>query len=119
MAQTRKTSFASRILLLAAVALATPAAASTFDGDWNVHIASSNSVCSSGTSVSLGISNGRIASNNGMVAASGRVAEAGTISVTLSSGAKRAVGFGHLNGSSGSGTWRAALCSGTWTAQRI
>jgi hypothetical protein len=54
-----------------------------------------------------------------MVAASGRVAAAGAINVTLTSGMKRAVGFGRLNGSSGSGTWRAALCSGTWTAQRI
>ena len=36
----------------------------------------------------------------------------------MSSGVKRAVGFGRLSGSSGSGTWRAALCSGTWTAQR-
>ena len=33
--------------------------------------------------------------------------------------AKRAVGFGHLAGTSGSGTWRGTMCSGTWTAQRI
>jgi len=54
-----------------------------------------------------------------MVAASGRVADAGNISVTLTSGIKRATGFGHLSGTSGSGTWRGALCSGTWVAQRI
>ena len=54
-----------------------------------------------------------------MVTASGRVAEAGNISVTLASGLKRAVGLGRLGATSGSGTWRAALCSGTWTAQRI
>jgi len=119
MAHTRKISLVSRILLLAALSLATPAAAATFDGEWNVQIASSNGACSSGTSVSIGISNGQVASSNGMVAASGRVAAAGAINVTLISGMKRAVGFGRLNGSSGSGTWRAALCSGTWTAQRI
>jgi hypothetical protein len=39
--------------------------------------------------------------------------------VTLTSGIKRAVGSGHLTATSGSGTWRGALCSGTWTAQRI
>jgi hypothetical protein len=39
--------------------------------------------------------------------------------VTLASGMKRAVGFGRLSGASESGTWRAPLCSGTWTAQRI
>jgi hypothetical protein len=110
---------ASRILAVLVLPAATPAAAATFDGNWNVQIASSNSACNAGTSVSIGISNGQVASNNGMVAASGRVAEAGTISVTLISGIKRAVGFGHLSGTSGSGTWHAALCSGTWVAQRI
>ena len=119
MAHTRKISLVSRILLLAALLLATPAAAATFDGEWNVQIASSNGACSSGTSVSIGISNGQVASSNGMVAASGRVAAAGAINVTLTSGMKRAVGFGHLTGTSGSGTWRGALCTGTWTAQRI
>ena len=114
-----KTLFATRILFLAAVAVATPAAAATFDGSWNVQIASSNGACSNGTSVSIGINNGQVASNNAMVTASGRVAEAGTISVTLSSGIKRAVGSGHLTATSGSGTWHGVMCSGTWTAQRI
>ena len=106
-------------LLLAALGLATPSAAATFDGDWNVQIISSNAACSSGASVSIGVNNGQVASNSATVTASGRVAEAGAIHVMLASGMKRAVGSGVLNGASGSGTWRAALCSGTWTAQRI
>ena len=106
-------------LLLAALDLATPCAAATFDGDWNVQITSSNAACSSGASVSIGINNGQVASNSTAVTASGRVAEAGAIRVTLASGMKRAVGSGVLTGTSGSGTWRAALCSGTWTAQRM
>src|SRR5262245_29132564 len=118
----RKTSLASLLvacLAIADLAVAAPAAASaSFDGQWNVQIASSSSSCTNGASVSIGINNGQVASNTASVSASGRVAEAGTISVTLSSGIKRAVGFGRLSGSSGSGTWRAALCSGTWTAQR-
>ncbi len=105
-------------LLIAGVLLATPAtAATTFDGQWNVQIASSNAACTTG-SVAIGISNGRVASNTATVSASGRVADAGAISVTLSTGMKRAVGSGRLSGTSGSGTWRAAMCSGTWTAQR-
>jgi hypothetical protein len=112
----RKATLAS--LLLATLVPATPAAANTFDGQWNVQIASSSSACTNGASVSIGISNGQVASNTSAVMASGRVAEAGTISVTLSTGIKRAVGFGRLSGSAGSGTWRAAMCSGTWTAQR-
>jgi spore coat protein U-like protein len=119
MEHARKMTLVSRFLLLAALFTAAPAVAATFDGEWNVQIASSNVACSSGTSVSIGINNGRVASSNAAVTASGRVADAGAISVTLTSGMKTAVGAGHLNGTSGSGTWRAALCSGTWTAQRI
>ena len=104
--------------LLAGLAGITSAMAATFDGDWNVQIASSNAACSNGASVSIGINNGQVASTNAAVTASGRVAEAGAIQVTISSGMKRAVGSGRLTGTSGSGTWRAALCSGTWTAQR-
>jgi hypothetical protein len=115
----RKMLFASCILILAGMSAATPAAASTFDGAWNVQIASNNAACPSGTSVSIGINNGHVESNNATVTASGRVGDAGTISVTLSSGMKRAVGSGRLTATSGSGTWRGAMCSGTWTAQRI
>src|SRR4051794_3046264 len=107
----RKISIASQILMLAGLAAATPASAATFDGAWNVQIASSNAACTSGASVAIGISNGQVASNNAMVTASGRVADAGIISVTLSSGMKRAVGSGRLSATSGSGTWHGALCS--------
>jgi hypothetical protein len=114
----RKVIIATRIALLFAVPFATPAAAASFDGSWNVRIASSSSECGNGATVSIGISNGHV-SGDGMVQASGRVADAGSISVTLASGIKRATGFGHLSATSGSGTWHGALCSGTWTAQRI
>jgi len=118
----RKTSLASLLvacLAIADLAVAAPAAASaSFDGQWSVQIASSSTACTNGASVSIGINNGQVASNTASVSASGRVAEAGVINVTLSSGIKRAVGYGRLSGTSGSGTWRAAACSGTWTAQR-
>ena len=115
----RKTIIATRVLVLLGMSVATPAAAATFDGEWNVRIASSNAACGGGGSVSIGINKGQVASTNATMKASGRVADAGNISVTLASGMKRAVGSGHLTASSGSGTWRGALCSGTWTAQRI
>lgn len=118
MEQFRKLLVGSGILLIAGMAAAAPAAAATFDGAWNVQIASSNIACPSGTSVSIEINNGQVASNNTAVTASGRVADAGNISVTLTSGVKRAVGSGHLTATSGSGIWRGAMCSGTWTAQR-
>jgi len=106
-------------LFATALGFAAPSAAATFDGDWNVQITSSNAACPSGASVSIEINNGQVASNSAAVTASGRVADAGNINVTLANGMKRAVGTGRLSGTSGSGTWRAALCSGTWTAQRI
>ena len=115
----RKTVIATRILLLAGGHIATPAAAASFDGAWNVQIASTSSACGDGASVSIGINNGQVASNNATLTASGHVAEAGSIRVILIRGIKRAVGSGHLAGTSGSGTWRGPLCSGTWTAQRI
>lgn len=114
-----KTGIITRIVLLAVAHVTTPAAAASFDGQWNVQIASTSSVCGSGASVAIGINNGRVESGDAMVTASGRVADAGGIQVTLVSGIKRAVGSGHLTATSGSGTWRGALCSGTWTAQRI
>jgi hypothetical protein len=115
----RKAIISTGILLLLAMPVATPAAAATFDGEWNVQIASTNTACGSGATVSIGINNGQVASTSGLMKASGRVADAGNISVTLTSGMKRAKGFGRLTGTSGSGTWRGALCTGTWTAQRI
>ena len=95
------------------------AASTSFDGAWNVRISSSSETCGNGSTVSIGINNGQVASNSGMVNASGRVAEAGSINVTLSTGIKRAVGFGRLSGTSGSGTWSGPLCKGTWTAERM
>jgi hypothetical protein len=114
-----KTTIATRLLMLVGASIATPAAAAGFDGQWSVQIASTSAACPSGTSVSIGINNGRVESSSAMVTASGHVADAGSINVTLISGIKRAVGSGHLTATSGSGTWRGALCSGTWTAQRI
>ncbi len=111
-----------KFLVVTILAVALPAAtasASTFDGAWNVRISSSSETCGNGATVSIGINNGQIASSSAAVTASGRVAEAGSINVTLSTGIKRAVGYGRLSGTSGSGTWRGAMCTGTWTAERM
>ena len=114
-----KTFVATRILVLLGMVVATPVAAATFDGAWNVQIASANAACGGGATISIGINNGQVESSNALMKATGRVADAGGISVTLISGIKRAIGSGHLGATSGSGTWRGTLCSGTWTAQRI
>jgi hypothetical protein len=115
----RKLTIAARIVALFAIPCASQASAATFDGAWNVQIASPKAACGDGATVSIDISNGQVASAASGASASGRVADAGNISVTLISGIKRAVGSGHLSGTSGSGVWRGTMCSGTWTAQRI
>jgi hypothetical protein len=114
----RRTFIATRILILLGMLAASPVAASTFDGSWNVRIASTNTACRGETTIGIGINNGKVESANALMTASGRVADAGDISVTVTDGMKRAVGSGRLTGTSGSGTWRGTLCSGTWTAQR-
>ena len=114
----RKNLFATLVAIALPFAQA-DAATSTFDGTWNVRISSSSETCGNGATVAIGINNGQIASSSAAVTASGRVAEAGSINVTLSTGIKRAVGFGRLSGTSGSGTWRGAMCKGTWTAERM
>jgi hypothetical protein len=111
-----------KALVATIIVIALPAAqasASTFDGAWNVRISSSSETCGNGSTVAIGINNGQIASSSAMVTASGRVADAGSINVTLSTGIKRAVGFGRLSGTSGSGTWRGSMDTGTWTAERM
>jgi hypothetical protein len=114
----RKGLFATIVALGLPVATAS-AASTSFDGAWNVRINASSEACGNGATVAIGISNGEVASSSAAVTASGRVAEAGNISVNLGSGVKHAVGSGHLSATSGSGTWRGAMCSGTWTAQRM
>jgi hypothetical protein len=119
MGYVRNAFIAAHIVLALTLPLAQSAAAATFDGEWNVRIASPKAECGNGATLSIGISNGHVASNSAAMQASGRVADGGTISVSLMSGIKRAVGFGHLSGSSGSGTWHGMACSGTWTAEKI
>lgn len=115
----RKLTIGACAVALSVIPFTSQASAASFDGAWNVQIASPKAACGDGATVSIDISNGQIASANSGVSASGRVADAGSISVTLISGIKRAVGSGHLSATTGSGIWRGAMCSGTWTAQRI
>src|SRR5260370_16947296 len=82
----RKTAIATRVVLLLGIAVATPAAAATFDGSWDVQIASPNAACANAATVSIGITDGQAASTNPPIMASGRVAATGNTHVTLASG---------------------------------
>jgi hypothetical protein len=113
-----KTCLAVRVLLLGAAMAATPAAAASFDGNWNVNITTRSGSCESGMSLPVRISSGHVASG-GAASVSGRVADSGGIVVVVSSGYKSATGSGHLAANSGAGTWHGGPCSGTWSAQKL
>lgn len=103
-------------LALAASFIGTPAAAAApFDGAWTVSIATRTGNCDSG-SLPITVSDGRIQSS--MATVSGQVASGGSIRVSVGDGMKKASGTGKLNATSGAGTWRGGLCSGTWVAQK-
>ena len=109
------------VALLAVTALgSTPAAADSFDGTWTVNIVTRKGVgiCDSGGTLPILVSNGRVASS-GQIAVNGQVAQSGGSSVVVGQGVRRATGSGRLGETSGSGTWRGSMCSGTWTAQKI
>jgi len=109
---------AAAAFAISAILAAAPAAAS-FDGTWTVSIITTKGVCDAGMALPIQISSGRVASGHSEVSVSGRVAETGSITVAVIQGIKRAFGSGKLAETSGAGTWRGGLCSGTWTAQRI
>ena len=112
-------SFSARVLIFALTLYSTSAAAS-FDGSWSVSIVTQRGagVCDSGASLPIMVSNGRVVSGGG-VSVSGQVANSGGINVVVGDGVRRATGSGRLSETSGSGTWRGSLCSGTWTAQKV
>jgi hypothetical protein len=119
MTRKRKTGLAVRFVFLGVALASTPAAAGSFDGNWNVSIATRSGSCESGASLPIRISDGRIESGASAVSVSGRVADSGGIVVAVSTGYKSATGSGRLAATAGSGTWHGGPCSGTWTAQRL
>jgi hypothetical protein len=94
-------------------------AAPTFDGLWSVSIVTTKGDCIASYRYPMLISKGVLANGGDMaIDVRGRVAESGAIKVTVSHGDQRAMGTGHLSGHAGGGSWRAASCSGSWSAQR-
>ena len=110
----------AHVALCALALVATPAAASSepFDGSWSVKIVTQKGTCDSGATVPIRVTNGSIASDLSVVKVSGQVASNGNLSVNVGSGLEHANGVGHLTDSTGSGTWKGGMCSGTWTASK-
>jgi hypothetical protein len=117
----------SRVGLGAAVALiaastvfATPTVAQPrYDGTWSVALVTTRGDCMASFRYPIEITNGALA-NGGALAIDvrGRVASNGAVTVMVSHGDTHAAGSGRLSSTVGSGSWRGAGCSGSWTAER-
>jgi hypothetical protein len=114
------------VLALIYIGVAGPAFARSplgFDGDWSVVIQTRGGGCMPTLRYPIAINRG-IVTNAGdsPAAVSGRVTPAGTVRVTVRSGASWANGSGHLGTTSGTGVWRgqgtSGFCVGTWQAER-
>jgi hypothetical protein len=90
-----------------------------YDGLWSVSIVTERGDCDRGYRYPIRITNGRLANagDSGFTIA-GMVGPTGLVSVIVSHGNASARGVGRLTGSLGSGSWRSASCSGSWTAER-
>ena len=112
------------VLALACVAFAGPAlAASAYDGNWSVVIATTGGACDPTLRYPVAITNGMVVNGgDSPVTVQGRVTPRGAVRVSVQSGNEWANGLGHLGMSRGSGVWRgqgsAGACEGTWVAMR-
>jgi len=103
----------------AALAAKPSVAVPRHDGLWSVSIVTTTGDCVASYRYPMRIANGLLA-NGGALAltVSGKVAASGAITVKVSNGSTSAVGSGRLGANAGSGSWRGASCSGSWTAER-
>lgn len=107
---------------LLAAALATSglaAALPPYDGMWSVSVVTEQGLCNDGFKYSIHIKDSAL-SNGGdaPVVISGTVTGRGSLSVAIVHGYNSATGSGQLSASNGQGKWKAAACSGYWTAER-
>lgn len=113
------------VMLAATAMLAGDCAAATrtsYNGRWSVAIITEQGTCDRGYRYAIDINNGVLSYGGDVVAIDGRVAANGAVRVTVSRGAQRAVGQGHLDRNSGQGVWNSGAssnaCSGRWEAER-
>ena len=106
--------------MLATMGVNTASAKTSFDGVWNVAIVTKSGPCNGGYRYPIRISEGAVHDGGqGLINVSGSVHDNGVLSVRMSRGAMRANGAGHLAGTSGSGSWHAPGCVGSWTASKL
>lgn len=114
------TTVAAVSCMAAILATAVPTtAAPAYDGLWSVVIVTEKGTCDRAYRYPIRISNGALLNaGDGPIAISGKVGGNGTITVTVSAGAKSATGTGRLSRDIGAGSWAGGACAGTWSAER-
>src|SRR6185437_12967231 len=115
----------ARSLAFALVAASATLAASTsnaaaprYDGLCSVSIVTETGDCDRGYRYPIRISHGTLV-NGGSdpFTISGRVAPVVAITVIVSRGDQRAIGYGRRAGNEGEGHWSGGSCAGTWSAE--
>src|SRR5687768_14923689 len=95
------------------------AALPPYDGTWSVSIVTEQGFCNNGFKYSIHIKNNALTNGGDAPAViSGTVTGRGSLSVAIIHGSNSAIGSGQLSASNGQGKWKAAFCSGYWTAER-
>ena len=111
---------AMAVIAASAALAATPGfAVPRYDGLWSVSIVTKKGDCVASYRYPMRIANGLLGNGGNLVlTVSGKVAPSGAVIVKVSSGTTSAIGSGRLAANAGSGSWRGASCSGSWTAER-
>ena len=106
--------------LIAALTAAAPAGSTpSFDGLWSVVIVTEKGSCDRAYRYPIRIHNGAVLNEGSSPATiNGKVAGNGAVTVTVSAGNQSAIGSGRLAGTSGTGSWKGGVCSGSWQAER-
>ncbi len=107
------------ICLLSVLALAVPAVAGPFDGQWILSTQSNRSNCGGGANeltVSDGRISGEVVGSNGVYTARGTISESGKVKFNLDAG--YVLFKGKAEGGNASGSWNAGHCFGKFTMIR-
>jgi len=110
-------------MLMLGAALAPPAHAADFDGNWSVSVITDRGACDRGYRYAVAVAQGRVTYvGDAAVRVAGTVAPNGAVNVSIRSGKQIANGFGRLSATAGAGSWEgqgsSGVCSGHWEAER-
>jgi hypothetical protein len=107
---------------MAVIAMPNADAASKFDGTWSAVFRTKSGPCQPAYRGAVQVVDGNMEMAGAGGSLSGRVLSNGSVKATGYMGSNYGAASGRVSGSSGSGTWRARMesgsCAGVWTAQR-